>query len=163
MGSSSLPPCMYARACVLIVMSSLIWLALICVSRIYLGLHCPAGVMCGFFVGIVVVLLCEHLGCSKSVDSIVTSLQGIQACLILPSTGFLLLILYPSPPKSSRLSYPDTASVLGLTFGLLLGDCTVKPVSFNYTPLDLAISLGSDSTLSKSEPLVPFFLQGFGY
>lgn len=94
-----------------------IWSFGIMLSRLYLGVHSPADIVCGGVVGVFVLSMWMQV--DDFVDFYISQRIELQMKMIVGI--FFLLLLHPQAPGRGCPSFPDTCTVMGVFFGIVLG------------------------------------------
>jgi sphingosine-1-phosphate phosphatase 1 len=92
-----------------------LWTILCVTSRLYLGVHSPADIIVGIFLGVIIMSTTVSFG--DSLDRWV--LYGPNAYLIIILVTIFLVIIYPRPKSPRWISTPgDTALIMGAISGI---------------------------------------------
>ena len=104
-----------ARGDVILLLGAAAWTVLCVTSRLYMGVHCPADLVVGAALGLVIFALHASLG--GAVDAWV--LTGDFSWALLPLAMVVLSVLYPRPRTPRWVSTPgDTVLILGVVAGV---------------------------------------------
>lgn len=115
------------------------WLALLVVaaawtlsctlSRLYMGVHSPADIWCGFVLGAAVAG--AHVVWGEAIDAWV--LTGESATYMIPFLGALASLVYPRPTKPRWVSTPgDTILIVGVGVGVSLA---ARAIAYAHIPV----------------------------
>lgn len=93
-----------------------LWSFGVMLSRLYLGVHSPADIVCGGIVGVLVLSIWMQI--DDFVDFYIS--QRIELQVKMFAAVFFLLLFHPHSERGNP-SYPDTCTVMGVFFGIVLG------------------------------------------
>lgn len=92
------------------------WSFGIMLSRLYLGVHSPADIVCGGIVGVLVLSLWMQV--DDFVDFYISQRAELQIKLFI---GIVVLLFCHPPTERGNPSYPDTCSLSGVLCGIMIG------------------------------------------
>jgi len=106
---------------------AMFWLVSVCLSRIYMGVHSPADVICGMALGVVINFFFLPFG------ALVVEFFT-QSPFILLTSAVVCVATYPAPAKWTN-AYGDTTLILGVFFGTVSAAIDSPPLEGRLAPI----------------------------